>query len=68
MTQTLTNADKALLKSMGIDSEPRFEDERLALAQRIAKHTAPCQVKLSPEAARLELIRLAAKKLLAALV
>lgn len=41
-------------------------DERTALARRIAKHAAPAQVKVSPDEARLELIRLAAQKLLAA--
>jgi hypothetical protein len=34
------------------------------LAQRIAKHTAPVQVKVSSQAARLELVRLSLQKLL----
>jgi len=40
--------------------------ERMELAQRIAKHQAPAQVKLDPGRARLELIKLAMQKLLAA--
>jgi hypothetical protein len=40
--------------------------EYLALARRIAKHQAPAQVKVDPDRARLELIQLAAQKLLAA--
>lgn len=38
--------------------------ERLALAKRIAKHSAPAQVKVSPDAARLQLVRLSLQKLL----
>lgn len=40
--------------------------DRLALAQRIAKHQAPARVRVAPDAARLELIRLALRRLLAA--
>jgi hypothetical protein len=41
-------------------------NERMELAQRIARHQAPAQVKVDPDEARIELIRLAARKLLAA--
>lgn len=41
-------------------------EEYLALARRIARHAAPAQVRIDPERARLKLIRLAARKLLAA--
>jgi hypothetical protein len=67
MTLLLTKADRDFLKSLGISSEPTFSETRLALAQRIAKHPAPAQVSVSPDSARLELVRLALTRLLAAL-
>ena len=67
MSKTFSPSDKKFLKSAGVSAEPTFEETRLELAKRIAKHQAPGQpVKLNPDAARLELIRLAMKKLLAA--
>ncbi len=67
MSTGLTKADRKFLKSAGVSAEPTFEETRLELAKRIAKHQAPGQqVKVDPDAARLELIRLAMKKLLAA--
>jgi len=42
------------------------DQEQMALAKRIARHQAPVQVKVDPDRARIELIRLAAQKLLAA--
>ena len=41
-------------------------DEHMKLAQRIAKHRAPAQVRVDPDAARRELIRLSVEKLLEA--
>ena len=41
-------------------------DEMFALAQRIAKHQAPAQVKLNPLAAKQQLVRLSMEKLLGA--
>ena len=65
MSTKFSPSDKKFLKSAGVSAEPTFEETRLALAQRIAKHQAPGQpVKLNPDAARLELIRLALQKLL----
>jgi len=40
------------------------DDEALALAKRIAKHQAPAQVKVDPEEAKRQLVRLALEKLL----
>jgi hypothetical protein len=64
----LTKGDKRFLRAVGIAPEPltSFAEEHLALAQRIAKHEALVQVKVSPEAARLQLLRLAARKILEA--
>jgi len=42
------------------------DNERMELAQRIARRQAPVQVKVDQDRARLEMIRLAARKLLAA--
>ena len=41
-----------------------FDEQRMELAKRIARHQAPVQVELDPEAARRQLVRLAAEKLL----
>ena len=41
-----------------------FDEQRMELAKRIAKHQAPAQVKIDPDAARRQLVRLAAEKLL----
>jgi len=54
----LTNADLDFLRLIGISAESTFDDKRLAVAQRIARHQAPAQAKVSPQAARLELVRL----------
>jgi len=66
MSTKFSPSDKKFLKSAGVSAEPAFEETRLELAKRIAKHQAPVQVKVDPDAARFELIRLAMKKLLAA--
>jgi hypothetical protein len=66
MTTLFSRSDKKFLRSVGISTEPTFAEERLALAKRIAKHQAPLQVKLEPEAAKRQLIRLAVEKLLMA--
>jgi hypothetical protein len=39
-------------------------DEIMKLAARIAKHQAPAQVRVDPDAARRELVRLSVEKLL----
>jgi len=65
MSTKFSPSDKKFLKSAGVSAEPAFEETRLELAKRIAKHQAPGQqVKVDPDAARLELIRLALQKLL----
>ena len=65
MSTKFSPSDKKFLKSAGVSAEPTFEETRLELAKRIAKHQAPGQqVKVDPDAARLELIRLALQKLL----
>lgn len=61
-----TKNDLDFLRAVGISSEPTFDDERLALAQRIAKHRAPTQLVVDPDAAKRELIRLAVRLLLEA--
>ena len=66
MSTQFSESDKQLLNSMGISTEPTLGEDRLALAKRIAKHRAPCQVTVDPDAARLELIRFALKRLLTA--
>jgi len=66
MSDTFTKHDLDFLAAVGVSAEPTFEETRLELAKRIAKHQAPVQVKVDPDAARLELIRLAMKKLLVA--
>ena len=65
MSTKFSPSDKKFLKSAGVSAEPAFEETRLELAKRIAKHQAPGQqVKVDPDAARLALIRLALQKLL----
>ena len=54
---TFTTDDQEFLRAVGISVEPTFDDARLALAQRIAKHQAPVQVSVAPDAARLALSR-----------
>ena len=41
-----------------------FDEQRMELAKRIARHQAPAQGKIDPDAARRQLVRLAAEKLL----
>jgi hypothetical protein len=60
-----SKADLKFLEANGISAEPTLDDTRFALAQRIAKHTAPILVPADSDAARLELIRLALQRLLA---
>ena len=67
MANQLTKGDRDFLKVAGISPEPTLAEERLALAQRIARHPAPAQVKVDPQQARLQLIRLALEKMLDAL-
>jgi hypothetical protein len=62
-----TEADREFLKSVGISSQPTLEDERLALAQRIAKQSAAAELNANTDAGRLALVRLALTQLLAAL-
>jgi hypothetical protein len=60
-----TADDKKLLRSMGIDPEAPDADKFLVLARRIAKHPAPGQQwKVNPQAAKLQLVKLALRKLL----
>jgi hypothetical protein len=62
-----TKNDRKFLTECGIaadEVDSTFTADRLALAERIAKHKAPAQVSVAPDAARLELIRLSVKKLL----
>ena len=73
MNTKLSKTDRRFLKSDGIAAEPAVEEthsalaeDRLALAKRIAKHQAPGQVKIDPDAARLALIRMALTRLLEA--
>jgi hypothetical protein len=61
-----TKADRAFLAAVGIDAGSTFDADRLALAQRIAKHSAPTQVPIPPDAARRALVRLALERLLKA--
>jgi hypothetical protein len=64
MSPQLTKKDRQFLQSVGITPEPitSFNEERLALAERIAKHAAPT-AQADPEVARHELIRLAAREI-----
>jgi ABC-type Fe3+ transport system substrate-binding protein len=66
MNTTFSKSDRKFLKSAGISVEPSFDEARLALAERIAKHQAPVQVVVDPQAAKRQLIRLATEKLLEA--
>jgi hypothetical protein len=59
-----TAADKKLLRSMGIDPGASDASTFLTLAKRIAKHPAPGQVKVSPQAAKKQLVKLALQQLL----
>jgi hypothetical protein len=62
-----TAADKKLLRSMGIDPGAPDAEKFLVLARQIAKHRAPGQqAKVNPQAAKLQLVKLALRKLLAA--
>jgi len=60
-----TAADIKLLREMGIDPGAPDAEKFLMLARQIAKHRAPGQqVKLDPQAAKLQLVKLALEKLL----
>jgi hypothetical protein len=61
---TFTKDDRHFLASVGISVESTLDADRLALAQRIAKHPAPIQVPIPPDAARRALVRFALKRLL----
>jgi len=61
-----TADDQKLLRSMGIDPGAPDAEQFLVLARRIAKHKSPAQVKLEARRAKMELIRLAARKILEA--
>jgi hypothetical protein len=63
---TFSKADRQFLASVGIAAEPTFDESRLELARRIAKHRAPIQMPVSPDAARLALVRRALDLWLAA--
>jgi hypothetical protein len=63
-TVAFSRTDREFLKSVGISSEPTFAESRLELAERIAKHQAPIQLPIDPDAARLALVRLALQRLL----
>jgi hypothetical protein len=69
MSMMFTPDDLKFLTACGILAEPSLplDADRLALAQRIAKHEAPAQVRVDLDAARLQLIRLSLRRLLAAL-
>jgi hypothetical protein len=67
MPRKFTKNDQNFLTACGIaadEVDSTFSADRLALAERIAKHKAPAQVSVAPDAARLELVRLSVKKLL----
>ena len=64
MSTKFSKSDRKFLKSVGISAEPAFDDTRLELAERIAKHTAPVQVKVDPQEAKRQLIRVSLQKLL----
>jgi TRAP-type C4-dicarboxylate transport system substrate-binding protein len=59
--------DRDFLKSAGVSAEPAQAEIFHALAQRIARHSAPAQVKVDPDVAKRQLIRLAVEKMLDAL-
>jgi hypothetical protein len=63
----LSQADREFLRAIGVSTEPTFDEMRLELARRIAKHRAPGVHASMPETdARLGLVRLALERLLAA--
>ena len=65
MTIKFRKSDRNFLKSIGVSAgDATLEEDRLALAQRISKHEAPAQVKVNPQAAKRQLIRLNLEKLL----
>jgi len=64
-----SKTDREFLKAVVIRVHPpTFDEESLALAQRIAKHQALIQVQvpIEPDAARLALVRLALQRILEA--
>jgi hypothetical protein len=63
---TFTKDDRHFLASVGIRVESTLDADRLAIAHRIAKHSAPIQVALPPDGARQALVRIALYRLLAA--
>ncbi len=71
MKNDFSKSDKQLLKKMRVSVEPtpreRLAEDRQALVKRIARHAAPAQVKVDPDAAKRQLIRLALEKMLDAL-
>jgi hypothetical protein len=64
VTTAFTKQDRQFLKTVGVAAEPTFDESRLELAQRIAKHAAPMQAAVPPDAARRALVRLALERLL----
>jgi len=63
--ECVRESDLEFLKSVGISTEDTSLDaDRMALAQRIAKHQVPGQVNVDPQAASRQLIRLSLEKLL----
>jgi hypothetical protein len=64
VSAAFTKKDRQFLKAVGVAAEPTFDESRLELAQRIAKHSAPIQVPVPPDAARRALVRLALQHLL----
>ena len=59
-----TAADIKLMREMGIDPGAADAEKFLMLARQIAKHPAPVQVKVNPQAAKLQLVKLALRQLL----
>jgi hypothetical protein len=62
MTAKFSKSDRPFLRSVGIRTEPTLDEDRLELAKRIAKHSAPIQLKVDPQEAKRQLIRLFVKK------
>lgn len=51
MSTMFSKSDRDFLASVGIANEDTtFDADRLALAKHIAKHQAPAQVKVNPQA------------------
>jgi hypothetical protein len=50
MKTLFTREDRQFLRSVGIAVEPALDESRLELARRIAKHRAPLQVPIPPDA------------------